>query len=61
MTNKDEFLRFCRDKKCENEYATLFEVKNINDFLYWEKHVGKHMDSESVNDVAPVSLEELFG
>ena len=60
MTNKDEFLRFCRDKKCENEYATLFDVKNIDDFLYWEKHVGKFMDSESVNDVAPVSLEELF-
>lgn len=60
MTKKDEFLRFCRDKKCENEYATLFEVKNIDDFLYWEKHVGKHMDSESVNDVAPVSLEDLF-
>ena len=61
MTDKSEFLRFCRDKKCENEYATLFEVKDINDFLYWEKHVGsKYMDSESVSQSAPMSLEELF-
>lgn len=60
MTNKESFLRFCRDKKCENEYATLFDVKTIDDFLYWEKHVGKFMDSESVNDAAPASLEDLF-
>lgn len=61
MTNKDEFLRFCRDKKCENEYATLFEVKNIDDFLYWEKQVGsKYMDSESVAHAPPATLEELF-
>jgi len=60
MTNKEAFLRFCRDKKCENEYATLFEVKNIDDFLYWEKHVGKFMESEPVNHAPPVSLEDLF-
>lgn len=60
-TNKDEFLRFCRDKKCENEYATLFDVKTIDDFLYWERHVGsKYMESESVAHAPPVSLEELF-
>lgn len=60
MQDKSAFLKFCRDKKCENEYAALFDVKNIEDFLYWEKHIGKFMDSESVNDVAPSSLEELF-
>ena len=50
----------CREKNCENEYATLFDVKNTDDFLYWEKHVGKFMDSEPVNAVAPSSLEDLF-
>ena len=60
MNSKEEFLRFCRDKGIENEYATLFDVKNTDDFLYWEKHVGKFMDSEPVNSVAPSSLEDLF-
>lgn len=60
MNDKEEFLRFCRDKGCENEYATLFDIKNTDDFLYWEKHVGKFMDSEPVNEQPPVSLEDLF-
>jgi hypothetical protein len=60
MNSKENFLRFCRDKNCENEYSTLFDVKNNNDFLHWEKHVGRFMDSEPVNSVAPSSLEELF-
>jgi hypothetical protein len=60
MNSKENFLRFCRDKGCENEYSTLFDVKNNDDFLYWEKHVGKFMDSEPVNSVAPSSLEDLF-
>ena len=58
--SKEQFLRFARDKGCENEYATLFEVKNLTDFLHWEKHVGCHMESESVADKPPVSLEDLF-
>ena len=60
MNSKENFLRFCRDKGCENEYSTLFDVKTNDDFLYWEKHVGKFMDSEPVNSVAPSSLEDLF-
>lgn len=57
---KESFLRFCKEKDCENEYAQLFEVKNLDDFLYWEKHVGVHMDSEPVSDAPPSSLEGLF-
>ena len=60
MNSKENFLRFCRDKGCENEYSTLFDVKNNDDFLHWEKHVGRFMDSEPVNSVAPSSLEDLF-
>ncbi|NBP02521.1 MAG: hypothetical protein EBU90_20860 [Proteobacteria bacterium] len=58
--SKEQFLKFARDKDCENEYATLFDVKNLDDFLHWEKHVGCHMDSEPVADQPPSSLEELF-
>ena len=60
MNSKEEFLRFCRDKNCENEYSTLFDVKNTDDFLYWEKNVGRFMDSEPVSEVAPSTLEDLF-
>ena len=60
MNSKEEFLRFCRDKGCENEYATLFDVKTNDDFIHWEKNVGRFMDSEPVNAVAPSSLEDLF-
>jgi hypothetical protein len=60
MNDKDKFLGFCRDKGVENEYATLFEVKNNDDFIHWEKNVGRFMDSEPVNAVAPSSLEDLF-
>lgn len=60
MNSKEEFLRFCKDKKCENEYATLFDVKDLNDFNHWEKHVGKFMESEPVNTAAPATLEDLF-
>ena len=58
--SKDQFLKFCREKDCENEYATLFEVKTPDDFRHWETHVGKYMDSDPVNTQAPVSLEDLF-
>jgi hypothetical protein len=61
LNSKETFLKFCREKGCENEYSTLFEVKNIDDFNHWEKQVGKFMDSDPVNTVAPSSLEELFG
>jgi hypothetical protein len=60
MNSKEEFLRFCRDKNCENEFSTLFDVKNTDDFLYWEKNVGRFMDSEPVSEVAPSTLEDLF-
>jgi len=58
--SKEAFLRFCKEKDCENEYAQLFEVKSLDDFLYWEKHVGVHMDSDPVADAPPSSLEGLF-
>lgn len=60
LESKDDLLRFCRDKGCENEYATLFEVKDIGDFSHWEKHVGKYMESESVSHQPRMSLENLF-
>ncbi len=60
IKSKDQFLRFARDKDCENQYASLFEVKTLDDFVHWEKHVGCHMDSESVSDKPPTTLEELF-
>jgi hypothetical protein len=58
--SKEQFLNFCREKDCENQYASLFEVKNLDDFLYWEKNVGKYMESEPVAHEAPTSLEDLF-
>jgi hypothetical protein len=58
--SKEQFLSFCRAKNCENEYASLFEVKSLDDFIYWEKNVGKYMESEPVSHEAPTSLEELF-
>jgi hypothetical protein len=60
LNDKEKFLGFCKDKNCENDYATLFDVKNNDDFEHWEKHVGRFMDSEPVNSVAPSSLEDLF-
>jgi len=58
--SKEQFLKFAKEKDCENEYATLLDVKTIQDFLHWEKHVGKYMDSEPVSKIAPNSLEGLF-
>jgi hypothetical protein len=60
MNSKEAFLKFCAEKGCENEYSTLFDVKTNGDFIHWEKHVGKYMDSEPVNTVAPTTLEDLF-
>ena len=58
--SKDQFLKFARNKDCENQYASLFDIKNLDDFLHWEKEVGKFMDSESVVDKPPTSLEDSF-
>ena len=60
MPRKELFLKFCREKDCENEYATLFDVKTLSDFEDWEKNVGRYMESEPVNTQPPVSLEDLF-
>jgi len=58
--SKEQFLKFCGVRNCENEYATLFEVKNLADFNHWEKHVGKHLESSPISSKPPVSLEDLF-
>ena len=50
-----------------NEYSgikraaikSLYEVKTVEDFQHWEKHVGQSLPSNSVK-LKPVSLQSLF-
>jgi len=60
LNSKEMFLKFCKIRNCENEYATLFDVRSLDDFQHWEKEVGKYMESDPVNDKEPSSLEDLF-
>ena len=60
MTDADAYYKFCRKAGLENEFAALENVKTMDDFLHWEKHVGKYLVSKPVSDEVPSTLDDLF-
>lgn len=60
LNDESVYNKFCRKVGLENEFAALEHVKTMDDFLHWEKHVGKYLVSKPVADEAPATLDSLF-
>lgn len=59
-TQKVALDKYCRRKGFAQEVLPLYTVKTVEDFEYWERHLGCHLDSASVRSSAPNTLENLF-
>lgn len=60
VKSKDNLFAYYRKLGIENEMNMLYNVKKMDDFDYWERHVGKYLDSDPVQTQAPATLESLF-
>jgi len=56
-------LAYASSIKLFNQYNGLYSVKDRESFNYWYNNpaLGKTMKSMPISDVAPNSLEALFG
>ena len=63
MNEKDTLIKFTGKMKLDGQFRNLYNVKNKEDFSYWEnnQYLGGAMKSMAVGKEAPPSLEELFG
>jgi hypothetical protein len=48
--------------KDKNNYLMLYKLKTVDDFLYWEKEIGRHVDSKGVGSSERIetNIEDLF-
>ena len=63
MNDQDTLIKFTGKMKLDGQFRNLYNVKNKEDFSYWEnnQYLGGAMKSIAVGKEAPPSLEELFG
>ena len=63
VNDKDQLLAYASSIKLFNQYNGLYAVKDRESFNYWYNNpaLGKTMKSMPISDVAPNSLEGLFG
>ena len=63
MNDQDTLIKFTGKMKLDGQFRNLYNVKNKEDFSYWEnnQYLGGAMKSMAVGKEAPPSLEELFG
>ncbi len=63
MLDEETLIKFTGKMKLDGQFRNLYNVKNKEDFTYWEsnQYLGGAMKSMAVGKEAPASLEELFG
>lgn len=63
MESKETLIKFTGKMKLDGQFRNLYNVKNIQDFDYWEnnQYLGGAMKSMAVAKEQPASLEDLFG
>ena len=49
LTNSD----LIHEQKFDNNLLMLYDVKTVEDYKYWRKHIGKYVQSKKVSKVQP--------
>jgi uncharacterized protein YktA (UPF0223 family) len=58
--SKKELLKLADRQNSHLIFNSLYEVKNLDDFNYWEKEIGRFVKSHSVATDKKNNLEEFF-
>ena len=59
-TNKKELLKLANTQKSHLIFKSLYNVKTLDDFRYWEKEIGRFVKSHSVQSSKKATLEDFF-
>lgn len=62
FADKNYLINNTKNHKEQNIYSMLYKINTIEDYIYWEKEVGRHIDSRSIpsSKKQETNLEELF-
>ena len=60
LYDKNKLLKLLHTKDEYLSYEHLYNVKNIKDFNYWEKELGKYVDSKPILKYSNNSIDEFF-
>lgn len=58
--SKDYLLETSKKMKLGRDISVLYNINNINDFEYWNKHYGHYIKSKKIQRTASESLRGLF-
>lgn len=56
----EDIVRVSDERGEASIFKTLYDVKTMDDFKYWEQHVGRYCTSEKIQDSRPASLKDWF-
>ncbi len=62
FTSKDVIFKLAKNSKERNVFDSLYQIKNYDDFVSWEKNVGRSVISKKVScrKIESTNIEELF-
>lgn len=59
--NPAKVFELADKKRCGNAMRALTEISSHDDYLHWEKHIGRHVSSKAIGKEIPSNIEEFFG
>lgn len=60
LQSRENLLKLSDKKSNYTAFKNLYEVKNLDDFKHWEKHIGRYVTSKPVTSGQPQTLDEFF-
>ena len=62
FADKSYLINTTKNIKEKNTYAMLYKINTIEDYIYWEKEVGRHIESKAVasSKKQETNLEDIF-
>ena len=60
LNSKEALLNFIKSPLERSIYAALYDVKNIDDFDHWERHMGRYLPSTPLPKLSDSTLDSFF-
>lgn len=60
LNNKQLLLDSIRHQKSRMIYEHLYQIKTLDDYIYWENEFGKYLNTNRINNHKPSQLDSLF-
>lgn len=59
-SSKENLMKLIDKKKSANAFRALAEVKNVEDYQYWEKNFGRYVNSKAISKDPKLGLQDFF-